>query len=398
MIRLRPILGFAIVLALPLAAQTPALTITGYAKGMAAGYDLGYDLPAVTRSSIFTGGVLRLQWGLELGSSLRIDLHEKIQGTWSDAAGGTQTLGFGVSAVPQRFVNLRTTITSGSHGSLTHDVDRLSATARVGPADVTVGRQPITWGLATVFPVTDLWTQFSPFELDTENKPGTDAVRALVYPSPQVELDMVMADRGAWRDLSAGARATVSLPAADVYVGGGKFWREVIGMGGVAAVVGEWKVRAEAAVPWNLDADSLMRPRITVGADRIGATVQLSVEYHYNGLGASNPASYQAVLASPAFARGETYYLGRHLAGAFASWAATDRLTVGLGSMVNLNDGSVAFLPSASRDIGQRYRLTAGGLLSLGSHPDFTFPGGLAINSEFGTYGRFGYVQGAFYF
>jgi len=33
--------------------------------------------------------------------------------------------------------------------------------------DVTLGRQAITWGVAKLFPSADLWSQFSPFELDT---------------------------------------------------------------------------------------------------------------------------------------------------------------------------------------------------------------------------------------
>ncbi len=51
-------------------------------------------------------------------------------------------------------------------------------------------------GISNIFPIADLWAQFSPFELDTEEKPGADAVRALHDPASGLEWDIVVADRG----------------------------------------------------------------------------------------------------------------------------------------------------------------------------------------------------------
>lgn len=379
----------------PLTAQ--GFTQTGYVRGIAAAYDLGYDLPGVTRRAAFFGAVLRHEIAFAFSPSIRFEAHERVQGTWWPDGVQQQLVGLGVSAVPQR-ADLSHTLLRGANGSVVSDVDRAMVTFRSRVGDLTVGRQAVTWGMTSVFPVADLWTQFSPFELDTEQKPGTDAVRFLAYPASGVELDLVAADRGPATNFSFGARATVTLAHADVYVAGGKFWREALVMGGVGAVTGVWKLRAEAALPHDLDASRTGRARVTLGVDRIGARWQVTVEYHHNGLGTDDAAAYASVLTSPALSRGETYYLGRHLAGAFGNWQPAERWTLSLGTLVNAGDPSAAVLPAVSWDAGQAYRVIAGGVWSVGGRPLFQAPGGVVLQSEFGTYGRYGYLQGAFYY
>ncbi len=111
-------------------------------------------------------------------------------------------MGFGVSVIPGRRWDLSSVFVDQERLRVWHDVDRLSLTWYNDVADVTVGRQAITWGISNVYPVADLWAQFSPFELDTEEKPGIDAVRVLSYPGQRLELDAVVADRGSVQRLS----------------------------------------------------------------------------------------------------------------------------------------------------------------------------------------------------
>jgi len=91
-------------------------------------------------------------------------------------------VGFGVSVIPGRRWDLSTQFVEQDRLRVWHDIDRLSLTWYSDFADITAGRQAITWGISNVYPVADLWAQFSPFELDTEEKPGIDAVRILKYP------------------------------------------------------------------------------------------------------------------------------------------------------------------------------------------------------------------------
>ena len=165
--------------------------------------------------------MIRLKWLVDVGGWLRLNVHNRLQSQYSSSDGGGRrdVLGFGVSAVPGRSLDLETTLVDEDHLRVWHDLDRLAVTIYSDVVDLTIGRQAITWGISNLFPIADLWAQFSPFELDTEEKPGLDAIRALMYPAEGVELDAVIADRGASRDLSAGIRATVELRMADVYVG-----------------------------------------------------------------------------------------------------------------------------------------------------------------------------------
>ncbi len=374
------------------------LDLGGYVRLLAGFRDLGYDPIVTDRRIAFNGEVIRLKWLVDVGGWLRINVHNRLQSQYSssDGGGGRDVLGFGVSAVPGRSIDLETTLVDEDHLRVWHDLDRLAVTIYSDVVDLTIGRQAITWGISN-FAIADLWAQFSPFELDTEEKPGLDAIRALMYPADGVELDAVIADRGSSRDLSAGIRATIELPMADVYVGAGKFWREIIGLAGAAFVIDKWKVRGEVALPWEIDDGSVRRVRATVGADWISSGLVISLEYLHNGLGSNQPEQYANLLASVEYGRGETYYLGRHMLGTAAAYRPSDRLTLSVSSLVNMGDPSVALTPNATYDFGQNTRVSVGGLFSLGAVPQFLGPVP-QLESEFGTYGDFAYTQVSVYF
>ena len=317
-----------------------SLTLGGYVRSLTQFYDPGYDIPNVEdRESGIHGEVVRLKWNLRLTESVLLEFHNRLQGqvTSSKAGLGQSTVGFGVSVVPGRRWDLSSDIIDQDQLRVWHDIDRLSLTWYTGVADVTAGRQAITWGISNVYPVADLWAQFSPFELDTEEKPGIDAIRLLSYPGEGLELDVVMADRGSSNLFSAGLRANLSLSWADLYAGGGKFWREVISLAGLSVPIGSYKLRAEGALPYDLDRDSFQLPRVTLGVDWLGGGTLLSVEYNFNGIGKTDAEDYATVLGDPRYAQGETYFLGRHNLGGAVAWTpGNDRLSLSLTGLVNL--------------------------------------------------------------
>ncbi len=374
------------------------LRLGGYVQSLTAAQDLGYDLPIAERRSVFHGDVVRLRWSAQ-GEGWFFELHNRVQGTVSsvEMAAGQSVVGFGVSAVPERTVGLETTLIEDDRLRVWHDLDRLALTIYTDAADVTVGRQGITWGLSLLFPIADLWSRFSPFELDTEEKPGIDAVRLLTYPG-DVEVDAVVADRGSLDDLSAGIRVSLSLAAVDLYVAAGKFWREAIVMAGATYLFDEVKVRAEAAFPFEPDGGGAAPPRATLGLDWLRGDWLVSGELHYNGIGARYASEYVDVLADPRFVRGETYFLGERLLGVLVSHSATDRLALSLSMLANLEDPSTALTPAITYDFGQSARFSIGGLISWGERPDFPEQARPRLRSEFGTYGRFGWTQLSVYF
>lgn len=413
-------LALALVAFLPAAADAQftlaegdaaTLTLGGYVRTLTGIHDLGYSIPetpfsaATPRQSGFHGQVARLKWQIEggpgtagAGTRWRVDVHNRVQTRISSAETGDQAVGFGVSAIPDRLLDLETDLVNEPGLRVWHDIDRLSLTVYSDVADITVGRQAITWGTSSLFPVADLWARFSPFELDTEEKPGIDAVRVLAYPGAGWELDAVIADRGRAEDLSAGVRGTYGLSSADLWMGAGKFWREMMAMGGVTFLLDEAKLRAEAVLPWDLDADVMQDPRVTLGVDWIRGTLMVTGEYHYNGIGAG-PDGYLRALQDPRVRRGETYYIGRHYLGGLVTWSPDreNRLNLALNALTNLEDPSLAVTPMLSYDLGQATRFALGGLISVGETPSFatlppTFP------SEFGAYGTLGYTQLSIYF
>lgn len=406
-----------LVVPLPLSGQiqlvdgdAATLRLGGYIRTLTGIHDLGYSIPATAatattpRTSGFNGEVVRLKWQLAggagtagSGTSWEMDVHNRVQARVTSSAGGDQVVGFGVSAVPNRIVDLESEIVNEPGVRVWHDLDRLSLSVYTDVVDITVGRQPITWGISGIFPVADLWAQFSPFELDTEEKPGIDAVRVLAYPAG-IELDAVVADRGRARDLSFGVRGTYGFSSADVWLGAGKLWREAMAMGGVTVLLDQAKLRAEAVLPWDMDAETLQDPRITLGVDWIRGTLTLTGEYHYNGIAADHD-SYLATLQDPRVQRGETYYLGTHYLGALVTWSPDlqNRLNLILNALTNLEDPSLALTPALSYDLGQSTRFALGGLLSFGDPPSFS-PLPPSFPTEFGAYGTLGYTQLSIYF
>jgi hypothetical protein len=377
-----------------------SLTLGGYVRSLTQFYDPGYDIPDTDdRESGIHAEVVRLKWKLRLSASVLLEIHNRLQGQVSSSAAnlGQSAVGFGVSVVPGRRWDLSSVFVDQDRLRIWHDLDRLSLTWETDLADVTAGRQAITWGISNVYPVADLWAQFSPFELDTEEKPGVDAVRVLSYPGEGLELDAVVADRGSSRLFSAGLRANLSLSWADLYAGGGKFWREVIGLAGMSAPMGSYKLRAEGALPYDLDRDDFQLPRVTLGVDWLGGETMLTAEYNFNGIGKTDPKDYLTVFGDPRYAQGETYFFGRNNLGGSAVWTpGNDRLSLSLTGLCNLHDGSSAFVPTLTYDVGQSTRLSAGGLVSFGDTPVFEpLP---ELRSEFGTYGDFVFSVLSVYF
>ena len=376
-----------------------SLEVGGYVRSLTQLYDPGYDIPGTDRPSGIHAEVVRLKWKLRLGDSFILEAHNRILGQVSSdpTDTGGSVVGFGVSAVPGRSVDLSSAWVEEDRLRVWHDIDRLSLTIYSGLGDLTVGRQAITWGISNLFPVVDLWAQFSPFELDTEEKPGIDAIRILSYPGDGLELDAVVADRGSSEDLSAGIRAGLSLSWADLYLGAGKFWNQAMGLAGISAPVGSWKVRAEGVLPYDLDEEDTNLPRMTLGLDWLGGEVMLSGEYHFNGIGAKTPVGYIEVLQDERFSRGESYFLGRHYLGGMGSWTpGNDRLSLSLVTLWNLQDPSSAFVPNLTYDVGQSTRISAGAMISFGDTPILAPPP--TLRSEYGSYGDFAYTMLSVYF
>ncbi|OIP37498.1 MAG: hypothetical protein AUK47_13430 [Deltaproteobacteria bacterium CG2_30_63_29] len=407
---MRRLLGSALVLCLLLASARASATIplvegedvtldlAGYLKALTGVQHIPYDSDGLLPETLgMSSNVLRVEWKLVLGERLTMEVHDRL--FWkllSEPTALGSSLGLGATAQPKRSVDLSTKIVDKPTNTFVHDLDRLFFRLYFDFADFTVGRQAITWGRSSLFTVADIWTTFSPFELDLSEKPGVDAVRMLTSYGEGSELEGVVVDRGSIDDLSGGLKWTTYLDFGDLFLSVAKDWENLMLLGGVSAEVDVYGVRGEVAWPaFDLDDQSVGLPRVTAGLDTFGNGWFSSLELHYNGAGSQTDNTGTAK-PSKALGRGEVYWMGRYYAGAVVGWTATDLLTLTLSALGNLSDPSVMLAPSLVYRFSNEAEVSAGGYVGLGESPDF-LPS-TKIPSEFGAYGNLYFVQLAGYY
>ena len=380
--------------------------LAGYLKSVSGVQALGYGEPLFEPESALNAAVGRLGWSVYFGRDVELQLANELSwhvqsarafGTGTDRdEGGGALFGLGASRGVDPTLDLQTTLVDGTGFALSHDIDRLAAKIYTDTADLTIGRQGITWGKSMIFPIIDLWTRFSPFEIDTEYKPGIDAVRALFYPSFSTEIDVVIADRGSLENLSGGVRASGTIDKLELYGAAGKFWDEIMAAAGATYVFERVKLRAEGVLPWHLDLEEVRLPRVTAGAEWYAADWAVGTEYHFNGLGADDPAEYTDIFTSAEYLRGETYFLGRHYAGLFVNYGRIPDVDLAMSAIGNLGDPSLLVAPSARYRLAENTSLGLGAYISAGGEP--VIGQETRFRSEYGAYGNFYYVEIATYY
>jgi hypothetical protein len=378
----------------------------GYLRAFSALTYPPLELPGFERPIAQTVNLTRLEHRLTLGERAGLEVHNRVALVQGNQVGA---VGVGVTPRPDRSLDLRYGIVETDDVTLDHDLDRALLRLYLGGADVTLGRQAITWGSAQLFTAADLWAPFSPYELDTSQKRGIDAARAIFSPAGTSELELIVADRGSLRDLSGGAKLRLFGARFDGFFGAAKSWEQLVATAGVRTERGAWTFQGEATLPARiLEADGgrspepgIQLPRATVGATRFRENWITIVEAHFNGAGAASPDDYTARLADPDVQRGETFWLGRYFAGATLAWVPNVEWTVTGGALVNVRDPSVLGLASAEYRLGESSAVTGGWAGGFGRSPELTLIDGLPVldlRSEFGTYGQSGYVQVALFF
>jgi hypothetical protein len=367
------------------------LRLGGFLSEFAALTHVPYDTAGVVPEySGQNAGVLRFEWTGQAGDNVSFELHNRffhrLSTTEQAASSG---LGLGTSVAPDRTLDARTAFVDEGDILVEHDLDRAVVNWFTPLGDVYVGRQAITWGNSNLFPVADVWTRFSPFELDTSQKRGVDAVRFIGYPGG-IELDVVLE----WTDLDApggGVRAAWTLDRAESYGALAWYGDRLHGFMGLGLDLDVVRAHGEFNLPFDPETGTLELPRAVFGVDYLSQEFTALIEYHYSGPGASDPDGYLAEAQDRDVVDGERYLFGRHYLGGTVAWVPNETYTLSLSSIANLLDPSAIVIPTATVNVSQNVSASAGAYIGVGERPTLVPTPGL--NSEFGPAGETYFLQ-----
>ncbi|MBD3183869.1 hypothetical protein GF312_16410 [Candidatus Poribacteria bacterium] len=277
------------------------------------------------------------------------------------------------------------------------NLDRLSATFRVPFADITVGRQVVAWGNARVVNPTDIISPFTFDSLDTEERPGVDALRLLFPIGFMGELDggIVFGKEAEFDKNTLYLRGKYYIFESDISLLIMDFQKNLLLGFNFARSIAEAGFWCESAYVFSgLFVNEEVYEdyfRFSIGSDYSFTENTYSfLEYHWNQAGINEPEDYLNQIAKAAYTDGSVYFLGQHYLIPGISYQVTPLINAELRILANLSDFSVLIYPFIEYNIATDIYLSLGGFIGIGKKPDlksttFNVPD-IRLRSEFGGY------------
>jgi hypothetical protein len=379
------------------------------------GVSYNYDYPLFTqRSDGFSQTLLRLTvsgapvawFGYELHAVQELNLT-----TSGELLGGGLFAGGG-SGSQYRVTDAAWEWGQEAHVQARLWLDRLALKFQLPWFDLTVGRQAMTFGKAYFWNPLDVFLAFDPRSFDRDYKAGVDALRIDIPLGAFAGLTLVAVagrsdagvDFGAdWRGSALLARAYANFWDWDFAVQGGKIFGGFQLGAATAGELGPLELRAEGAYFFALDADPL--PDHFTGVIGLGHRFDfellIEAEYLYNGAG--DPDNWLVALTR--VASGRSLHMGRHLVGVLASYPILPILQGSLAWIFSASDASSLIQPGLALSVSDEADFLFGAMIALGPRPkgwnfdaDDPLSQNLGLQSEFGTYPNFYYMEFKFYF
>jgi hypothetical protein len=355
------------------------------------------------------------QDGLKLRAATALSLDDVLVGmewelSWSTMTEGLSRdgslMGFGATSAKPRLWDLDTLSQDGT--ILQADLDRLMVKFPLGPMDITLGRQAISWGSAWFWKPTDRFSPFSPTDIDVDVKRGVDAARAEIFLGQFTSLDLIATferheedDQELW--VHGGARLKTTLGRYDFALSLARFQhtsdQDFMAGFEFSGSLGDVGFRGEAALTNSEDAEDLELEAVVGWDYRFSFGLTLAGELFYNGYGTDNPEKYLGYYAyqmapgsqlasskGERLARGEAFNIGRYYVGITGSYEAHPLLSVTLSGITNVLDPSSLLIGGLRWSIYQNIRITAGVMVPVGEKSE-----GVEMKSEFGVAPILGY-------
>ncbi len=384
--------------AAPLAAQGGGLT--------------GYYLNLWTRaddSVLGAGGGsgfqrLRLMWEPRRGPASLEVAYEHTLALQDPGASGAQLL---AGAAGTLFRGDWVTLGGDLHASegvrWRHRFDRLNVRLDLGPnADLTLGRQSISWATTLFLTPADPFAPFDPADPFREYRGGVDAARLRYYRGAFTQLEVVArparTGAGGTTTLTLAARATTNRAGWDLGFWAGAVHDSFGAALSASGAVGLWALRGEFVLR-SLDGEAVVRG--AVGADRTlalgGRDLHLAIEYQHDGFGAASPDELLRVATGRAYRQGEVQVPGRDVGAVQLSWPLHPLLSANTMVMGSLRDGSLLIGPGLSYSATASAAFRAGAFTGTGAEA-VVGSGGVGGGSEFGSVPLFIYASVNFFF
>lgn len=389
----------------------PCLADTGTAKW--GGYLKAYSLVAFPVLSGDPGfqllSPMRLNGSYSPSEQLKAELGYELQGVIQSSsvvqissAGSALPLAGGIRYRLADLESIAAQTAGDRVFSLYQNLDRLAVYWNLPGADIAVGRQAIAFGSARAIQATDVLLPYTFQQVSTEYRIGVDALRAQIPLSRMGELDLgwVLGNGARASESAAFMRLRGSIAETDVVATGMLFsGAKMLGLG-VQRAIWMLGLSADMAYVWTEGAATAAGEyfRLSAALDyAFDSGWMVSLEYHFNGAGAANPAEYVSRQSVFAYQKGGVFLFGRQYLIPGVAYPISALLNAHAQAMINALDGSLYFSTGLEYSASEQVYLDLGVSLALGARP-VAGSGTLIPASEFGTYPSQAYAAVRYYY
>jgi hypothetical protein len=300
-------------------------------------------------------------------------------------------------------------------------LDRFNTKSALSWADITVGRQALTFGKAYFWNPLDIFLPFDPRQFDRDYKAGVDALRVdiplgsftginlITVAGRELDSSGEFIDDGtlnaSWYGSALLGRVFTTLKGWDLALQGGKIYGGYQLGSGLAGEIGPIEARAEASYFWARDSEPLPAPlegdlvedafTAVVGfGHRFDNTLTVEIEYFYNGAGESNDLDESFVRSRS----GSSLQMSQHLSGLLVSYEFLPIITGQLTALYSWEHPSGQIQPILTWSPSDNTEALVGASINFGDRPEQSSTGQPQLQSEFGTFPDFYFMEFKLYF
>jgi hypothetical protein len=367
--------------------------------------------------------LLRLNAAGRPADNWAYEIHLVQSHTYTSASVGPGSFipGLHGGAVRYRALDATTTWLSEDHNAAALWLDRFNVKVTMPRADITVGRQAISFGKTYFWNPLDVFLPFDPNQFDRDYKAGVDALRVDLPFASLSGLNLVgalgreitaagtYADGGdtwhtSWFGSALLARLFMHLYGWDVSAQAGKIYGGYQIGGGLVGEIGPLETRAEATYFWAQHSNPLPPPingrlvedngLAVVGVGhRFESSFTVEAEHFYNGAGDPD----NLTLALLRLETGAALNLSHEISGLLLSYEILPILLGQVTALYSWSDNSFELQPTLSLSTGDNSEWLLGMNLNRGERPEAGSPLP-QLRSEFGSYPDLFFTEFKLYF